>query len=227
MRYIQILPILVIISACGQDIGREVTPEAVRAEISEQPINEPVIVENKPVMPPLAEAPVPTPTPVPETDTGSTSFQFAQLAPRHPKYANQNYWTPPPVITNIYGTDTKQEQRITLDEPPKELSPCYTAALLGLKFPLMDEKYRYNSWWLLASSTSVYNWSETKQVYFYWARESAKDEIGISPIKHITIPLADMPEDTKINTGFTTLPYQWISRIDHYSVLPQHPEEPC
>lgn len=205
MRYLRLLPVLVLLG-CGGGNNSTSAPE------------EPVAVAE-----PVSDT-------GDGTDTGSTQpeIKIAQANP-HPRYYRYSGDKAPgysPIIITTYGIGSDESIDLKLDKPPQDLTPCNSAILLGEGMPVLSEKYQYDSWWIVASTTAAVGWQNNKKVYLYWAKQlSDKNEVGLVPIDTDFI-LTD-PKEIKLDLGFAKVPYQWMSRIDNFSSFPVNPEEPC
>lgn len=222
MKISTLLPLLIsgTILGCG---GSDSEPNT-----TEQPIEPPTIAEPtvKPITEPL----------IPGTDTGSTtpelikkdaSILLAQVDSNmyHPRYGKIPQYEP--VFISLYGENTDNTLELTTEAPPLDVTPCNNGVILYSKVPSPDIKYYYNSWWLFASSTNTNQRDQetNKKVYFYWAKEISDDELGLVPI--ITDLQLEKPENKKLDLGYTTLPYQWVSQLENYINVPVNPEVSC
>lgn len=195
-------------------------------EIASLPNVEPIVIPALPPIEPISQPPPITPITPPET--GAASIDIAQLEqhPRH--YRGPRFQQPVPVIISVLGKNTDNTLSIQIPKPPKELHACNQSIILGEYIPIIDEKYRYNNWWLIASTTALANHDSNIPVYFLWARKISETEVGAVATGTGTslINIKD-PTDTKINTGYTTIPYQWVSRLENYNYFPMIADESC
>lgn len=168
------------------------------------------------------------------TDTGSTNIADespALLAQGyHPRYYRGGMEMPvySPVVVMLQGENSSTVIKLDIKEPPPEISPCYRGTMLGNGIPIVDKEHHYKSWWLMASKTPIENPHQTKLVYFYWATQISEHEIGIVPTDFSTDKInSNNPQNAKIDIGFATLPYQWISRLEFYQGFPSIDDEEC
>lgn len=195
------------------------------------PVIEPIVIEPI-IIPPLAVIdPIPQPPPitpvVPPTTPPETGAAAIPALDQHPRYyRNQNM--PTPVVIATLGKNSDSVLEIQIPKPPAELHGCNQAIMLGEHVPVIQDKNLQNTWWLIASTTSLAGFSPDKSVYFLWARKISETEVGAvaTGVGTNLINIKD-PVDAKIDTGSLVLPYQWISRLDNYNYFPTNPDESC
>jgi len=205
-----ILPFL-LLAACGSNVDNAL-PENIGTEIiSETPVENTLV--NKPIEP--------------GTETGSLEKPSIrkQEHPRHMYAKGISVYEPLQVV--LVGESAESWLDIKLAEPPLDLTPCNNGIILTEEASkIIAEEYQYNSWWLVASKSSIgINWQDKNAIYLYWAKQVSDTEVGLVPIKE-NYTLQELG-NIKINTGFAQLPYQWINYLNRYTGIPTNPEQPC
>lgn len=171
------------------------------------------------------------------TDTGSTEnpIEVAQYAP-HPRY--QPRYMPTPVIVSLKGENSTQVVQLAINEPPEDINACLQTVVVNT-IPVAESEHQYNTWWLIASPTQIFfvpeqyeSEEEPRQVQepkiaLYWAKQISEDEVVVIPASNEKPITLEKASNFKINTGFTTLPYMFINRLDVYGSIPKDRTDKC
>lgn len=170
------------------------------------------------------------------TATGSPSFVSSTPYGQF-QMPSSGFFKYQPVETLLRGENSDDEVMLPIEPPPGELHPCLGGKIVfnngGVPvFP--THPFLYNNWWLLASYTPVnedgYSATLNKKdkAYFYWAWRISETEIGVTSTGASTDQIIEDKKiiDTRINTGFSVLPFQWTSSL-WLAGLPLYKDELC
>jgi hypothetical protein len=193
--------IVLTLTGCGGDVEINTVPEQPTVVSSPLP--------NNPSFNPVTN----------NTNTGSSLVETDILAQYMPNPYHRNMM---PATVSLMGLDREDFLNLEVPPPPHEISPCYNAVMLSNTVPIMDPKYQYNGWWLLASLTNTKTLQIATQPQLYWATQLTDTEVGIVPTD-VTIPGLN----EKLKTDYGMFPYYYVNRLDYVSRFPVNPDEQC